>query len=40
MIEGLLDSLPTLAADNQVVEAALGGPMRAAVLALASLCFS
>lgn len=36
VIEGLLDSLPTLAADNQVVEAALGGPMRAAVLALKS----
>ncbi|KAM0748281.1 hypothetical protein T439DRAFT_291785 [Meredithblackwellia eburnea MCA 4105] len=34
VIEGLLDSLPNLAGDTQVVEAALGGPMKAATTAL------
>lgn len=34
VIESLLDSLPYLAAESQIVEAALGGPMRAAVLSL------
>ncbi|KAI5477132.1 protein transport protein SEC24 [Pseudohyphozyma bogoriensis] len=34
VIESLLDSLPTLSADNQNVEAAIGGPLKAAIIAL------
>jgi len=34
VIEGLLDALPGLMAENATVEAALGGPMKAAVAAL------
>lgn len=34
IIEMLLDSLPALSAENQNVEAAIGGPLRAAVSAL------
>jgi hypothetical protein len=34
LIEALLDSLPTLFAENQVIEAALGGPIGAALAAL------
>lgn len=34
VIEGLFDSLPTLTTDTSIVEAAIAGPMRAALLSL------
>lgn len=34
MVEALLESLPSLAVDSQIVEAALGGPMKASLSAL------
>lgn len=34
IIEMLLESLPAMAAENQTVEAAIGGPARAAQIAL------
>jgi protein transport protein SEC24 len=34
LIEGLLDSLPDLFATNTVVEAAMGGPLKASLIAL------
>lgn len=40
VIEGLLDSLPKLAAESGIVEAALGGPMCAAALSLVRSSFA